>query len=165
MSDNGLLNGKAKRLNLGGGGGGGGKGMEYLLAGTLAVIIVGSLGFTIWKFFGGKTGSNTPTEMHFQCLKCKAEFELKPEEIPQPSEQAMYGPESMFIDCPKCGAKQSCLPMVQCPNPDCKKWYLPEATKFYAMNPAAAPTEELKDVCPFCNTDRIQWYREHRPRR
>jgi len=160
--------GGAKRLNLGRGGGKGFN-MEYLFAGALAAIIVGSLALTIYFTFGGHRGARGPREIHFKCIKCGYEFTKKPEELRamspgEPSMDMMFVPgmEPMALDCPKCGAKKSAFMAVKCPNPDCGAYYISP----YMLNPEAMTEgKELRDVCPKCGTDRVQWYLEHRKKR
>jgi len=154
--------GGAQRLNLGRGGGKGFN-MEYLFAGALAVIILGSLILTIYFTLGGGEPSPGDLEVTFKCAKCGYEFSKKPEEVRpmgpdmMPMPMGAPGMAPIALDCPKCGAKKSAFQAVKCPN--CGAFYISQITTH-----PVAPGEgrQLRDVCPKCGTDRIQWYREHR---
>ncbi|MDY6914558.1 MAG: hypothetical protein SVT52_08905 [Planctomycetota bacterium] len=164
MSKNTVYNGVgAKRLDLDGASDKSGKNMEYLLIAALSVIIVASLGLTIYfSLFSGRP-THRAAEQWFKCQKCGKEFSIKPEDIPLDTMGIMMvGPGALRLDCPACGAKKSAYQMVRCPNPDCQKYYVPESSK----DPEAMlQGKEFKDICPYCKTDRIQWYREHRKKR
>ncbi|HOF18335.1 MAG TPA: hypothetical protein PK082_05445 [Phycisphaerae bacterium] len=93
----------------------------------------------------------------FQCEKCQKVFAPDRKMM----ESAPMGPDQLEFDCPHCNAKKSGLPMVKCPA--CGKWYVPPGAR--EMMRGEPPPADARDVCPHCNTDRIQWYREHRRRR
>lgn len=155
-----MLSGNGK-LNLSGGGD---KKSEVLMGLVLGAIIVAALGFTIYFAVGGGS-SSAPQDVHFQCMKagCGHEFKLTNEELQQRlADSGEASPEGeLKLDCPSCGAKKSCLVMTQCP--ECKKYYI----SIYQKNPRLAenPSPDIKDTCPHCGTDRIQWYREHRKKK
>ena len=155
------------RLDLSGGGGG--RTMEYILAGSLALIIVGSITVAVWTSLGGGSRGNAAAgQMMYKCDKCGEEYALDPAELGDPEQMEMYGDMGMLPrDCPKCGAEKSAYLMVKCP--ECGKYYVPDSHRHMAeamMNPnAPPPPEHTRDICPHCNTDRIQWYREHRRKR
>ena len=134
------------------GGQGGGKNMDYLFAAALILVIVVSLVLTI-KFSSGGPNNVVDIDLRFQCQQCGHEFFITPDEVwaqksgsgGGPGMPGAMGPGVVrAIDCPECGTKDSCIQMVQCPNPDCKKYFLAESS----------------DVCPHCGVDRMQWHRE-----
>ena len=55
--------------------------------------------------------------------------------------------------------------MWQCPNPECKEYFVPEELKNIRGNvlPHYDPNR-MTPVCPHCKTDLNQWNREHGPR-
>ncbi len=149
-------------LNVGGGGGGADK-TEILVVIVLVLIIGTALALTFWNMFDG--GSSTPagpSELHFQCLdeECGHEWVIKVEDLRNDSRPELEDPMFMRRKCPKCGQMTGCLQM-QCPNPDCKKWFVAESSR----DPERAMQENIKDICPYCGTDIQQWWREHRKKR
>jgi len=147
-------------LDLGGGAlRGGGRGMEFLLAGALGLIIIGSLGLTLYSLFGepgaaGGTGRELP---RFQCQKCGHEFAMPSEKVYEmvpETELSRYG--IARLDCPKCGARKSALEMTKCPK--CGKYYLSEGMKArgdaFTQREPKAGEQAHREVCPHCGTDR-----------
>ena len=147
-------------------GGGESRALEYVMIGVLSAIIVGSIGFFVYTLVVGERPARGQrlTEMHFECTKCQHQFTKRPDELSQGGPEGM-GFEEMGmaqLDCPKCGEKKSCLPMVKCPK--CGEYYLGESTKQQAaLLKAPVPSkrpEPLRDICPHCKQDRMEWYRE-----
>ena len=74
----------------------------------------------------------------------------------------------VFLDCPKCKARESCLPMTICI--ECKKFYVSGPTKWRAEFQKANPDQPFpipsgrppKNVCPHCRTDQREWRRRNR---
>jgi len=161
-----------RKLNLGGGGGGGGdRKMEYLLVGVLALIIVGSLAGVLWQIFGGGTSAPSgPPVLRFKCSKCGHEWEKDMSQMEPDNPEFMMGPGGYMAaqDCPACKEKATGDQMVQCPNPDCKKWYVSEQMKFerrMMMGQATPEEQPPKDICPYCGTDRVDWYYQEAKKR
>ena len=101
----------------------------------------------------------------YKCLKCGYEFEVDPKNSPAMKMLDTPGKGTPRIDCPKCGAKESCLPMVRCPDPKCGKYFVSPRLDYNdrAMRGQVGPNEEApKEICPYCQTDRLQWWKEHR---
>ncbi len=63
--------------------------------------------------------------------------------------QLRDGMQPHVMDCKQCGAKKKAFEMITCPNPECKKRYVPSIFR----NPMAQINnpEKYKDVCPHCN--------------
>ena len=156
---------RPSRLNLGG------RSTEYLLIGGLVVIIAGSLALTV--FNPGKKGPGDIKPM-WQCQACQHKFE------PPPVTEAPIrrGPgfidddmRMVFLDCPKCSEKESCLPMNRCL--ECKEFYVSDITReraeFQKANPEQTtmmpPRTRAKNVCPHCKTDQREWRRKNRKKK
>lgn len=157
-----------RQLNLSGGRGVGGKGTEYLLIGALAVVIIGSLVLTFYFGMGGRKSARGRAKLMFQCSECDAVFELDPKTISRKDmgpEMGAMGMGIMRPDCPKCGAKKSGQPMVQCPK--CKKYYVSPRLNWNEITARGGRPEgdPPKDICPYCGTDRVEWYRKLRKSR
>jgi Zn ribbon nucleic-acid-binding protein len=159
-----------RRLELGRGGGDSRK-LEYLMIGALSIIIIGSIGVAIYSMIGDKTpGSQQARDVNLECVKCGHQFTKAPKDL------NVGGPDGMIfeemgivqLDCPKCGAKKSCLAMVKCPK--CEKFFLAESTKQQVAQmqlppprpggQATPPPKPVRDICPHCGQDRMEWYRE-----
>ena len=155
---------RPSRLNLGG------RGTEFLLGGGLVVIIVGSV---VLSIFGGGEGGPGDIKPMWQCQACKHPFE------PEPMKESPIrrGPGFMdddmrmiFLDCPKCSEKESCLPMSRCL--ECKKFYVSDATRWRAEFQKENPEQRMgavgrppKNVCPHCKTDQREWRRKNRAKK
>jgi len=154
--------GGLKRFDIGGGGG---RLPEILFAVALGAIIVG--GAWLSYMHGCRGSKGTPVKpgdmlLHFKCEKCGHEFTKKPSDRPEPTPE-MFGPSFSVTDCPKCGGEKCAYLMIKCPN--CGKYYVSESHK--AMVKALespdfrkAHTPAVRDVCPYCKVDRIDFYRE-----
>ncbi|MFB3894046.1 MAG: hypothetical protein ACE15C_18720 [Phycisphaerae bacterium] len=141
---------------------------EYLLGGLLGVIIVGALVMVIYQQFirgSGPTGVQGDGKLHYKCEvpSCGNEFIIDPNPPgppdgkgppmgPGPRMDMAMGPQPM--DCPKCGARQSCWPMILCPK--CHKYYLPQEKIRPGMGPQPSP--QVRNVCPYCGTDYIDYW-------
>ena len=150
-----------------------GEQMQYILAGTLILIIIVSLLTVILNLTGGGPGRDIP-EMHFYDLETKQEFVLKPEDMYKdqggpdgagPGPMMGMGPMGMRVISPYTG-ERTAVPMTQCPS--CKKYFVPE---YYLQENPDEEANYMMDpgmgnlVCPECGTDIIQWYRDHRKKR
>ena len=143
-----------------------GEQMQYVLAGTLILIIIVSLLTVILNLSGGGK-RNEITEMHFYCLETGKEFVVKPEDMYKNNEMMdpeMMGPMGMRVISPYTN-ERTAVPMTQCPN--CKKYFVPE---YYLQEHTGDESYYMMEsggnlVCPHCNTDIIQWYRDHRKKR
>jgi len=136
--------------------------MEYVFAGALALIIISSLVLTIYHVGGDKTGSGGRI-IRLECQSCGHQFELTPKEMMEKNSAGPGGMPApgmvpgmaMSLDCPSCKIESSAIPMTRCPA--CEKYYVSEASKY----PEAYMSGQMPpDICPHCNTDRIQWYHD-----
>lgn len=160
----------ARPLDLGRGSGDSRK-LEYAMIVVLGAIIVGA----IWAAVSSLVSDKTPRgpqarDMHLECAECQHQFTRSPEELNEASPEGMIFEEMGMaqLDCPKCKATKSCLPMVKCPK--CGEFFLAESTKQQAaqmnMPPPRTPAEQRKppevprDICPHCGQDRVEWYRQ-----
>lgn len=140
-----------------------GEQMQYILAGTLILIIVISL-LTVVLNLTGSSKNPGMTELHLYCLETGKEFVVDPRETYKEGmmDPGMMGPMSRYMS--PYTNERTAVPMTRCPA--CEKWFVPEyylqedVTEEYPMMP---PGEKL--ICPHCKTDIMQWYREHRKRR
>lgn len=149
------------------GGGSMGK-MEYLLGGALGVIILGSLGMSIYFMFRDPPPPPAASTM-YKCSvpTCGHEFEYdykkemaRNQQDPnfRPPMMDMMGPQAK--DCPKCKAQLSCYLMHRCYK--CGK-YWPMAESERPPMPGQGPPKPVSggQVCPACGQDQIQWLREN----
>ncbi len=153
--------------------------MQYILIGTLGLVIVISL-IPIILGIGGKRRVNyEPKDMHFFCMETEKEFVLTPDDIKKLVKKKedgqdamgpmgpMMGPGmmgfDMFVESPYTNKKTG-VAMRECPNPSCKKYYVPEHIK--AMYYEEAPTkEQMQTVCPHCRTNLREWYKKNRKKK
>jgi hypothetical protein len=138
--------------------------MQLLLAATLLLVIAISLISLIHSCTGGGLGGREgrATELHFWCTEANKEFTIKSGDMRMEEEMYMIeNPSSYRVMSPYSGKKTG-IQMIRCPNPDCKKYYVPDAWK-EGRGGMYDPREKI--VCPHCGTDRNQWYRERRKRR
>ena len=159
----------ARRLDLTGGGSFfSGRRTEFLLVGALIVVIGGSLALTLFSAWGTPgTGKFEPP--WYKCNKCGHEFQV---EMTEGGPGAMPGgpgdPTMMYKapDCPSCKAEGTGELMVACPK--CEKRYVSEINRhsmqFRGGIPPAPqdPAKMPKDICPFCQTDRMEWFKAQR---
>ena len=120
--------------------------MEYVFAGALAVIILGSLALTF--HFGPSRDDAELPEPHWQCEKCGAVLvgDLMTEE----EMDSKMGPGGVLrpTDCPKCGAKDSLYQTLRCPQ--CGEWYIPATAK---SPDGQIVGQDIRNVCPKCGAD------------
>jgi hypothetical protein len=138
--------------------------MEYLLVAGLIIIIGGSLALA---FLGGT--EPPPPKPSWQCQQCQHTFEPPPvTEPPVRDRTGLIDDVRMkFLDCPKCEAKESCLPMSRCAK--CGMSYVSEPTRWRAKSQKANPNQTMmspqgkapKNICPHCKTDQRQWRRKN----
>ncbi len=171
----------AASFNLGSGKAGNRK-MEILLAVGLGIVILTALAALIIPWIG--PGTPPPPAMHFQCMKCQAEFEMNPKDMqrdpraPGGRPGAPGGPPGamgprqlpfgvVLIDCLKCGAKESAVMEVQCVNPKCKRYFVSDMTKVILSG--GNPMQYMQDgqmpdtKCPHCGTMQRQWLEQNQP--
>ena len=102
----------------------GGITMEHVFAGALVAVIAASVVLTIWVQTKPKGSSKiTLVDRKFKCDACGAEFTVAPAEyskVPSPA-----GPVPQTWKCKNCGKENTAFEMIVCPNPKCKKWWLP----------------------------------------
>ena len=132
--------------------------MEYVFAGALALVILGALILTVYFGFihtPGGLEEALQSEFTFRCVKCEHEFTKERDDLPVYVLRIM-GEGLMFIDCPKCNAKDSAYQLVECPK--CKKLYLAPA---YSDPEAYLQGLPGANVCEHCGLDVGKWFREH----
>ena len=152
----------------GGGGFLGGRGMEFLLMGSLAVVIVGSLALTIYYGLGGNSSPGSDVKPMFKCMmaECGYEFEATADQRPGPGIMPDGRGLIPRLDCPKCGEKECCATMFRCPN--CEKYYVSARADYnerLMRGEVAVDEQPPADICSYCQTDRIEWYRANRKKR
>ena len=126
--------------NLNFGGEGGGRTKEILVGGGLAVIVIVALVLVIHSVF--QPPKPKEETHHMKCIECGHEFQVENTELPDDA----YDMETFEIrmDCPECGAKGSCVTMMQCPK--CQKWFV--------------KPEEGTLKCPHCGIDVSRYVRQ-----
>lgn len=135
-------------------GGGEGLNMEYLFAGALGLIIISSLGLTL--YFGVLSGPEKQVVdrlTHYKCDQCGEEFTIDPADQPQdPMGITRDKMAELYkrVDCPKCGATESSIRMAKCLNEECGKYYVPDS---YRDPTAWQEGRMTSDICPHCGTD------------
>ena len=127
---------------------------NHMFAVALVFIICGALALT--GYFTcrspGSTNQDGPQGISFKCDKCDAQFVLDLDTMPMGErmelEQIRDSMQSNAIDCTQCGAKKKAFEMITCPNPECKKPYVPAMYRTplkQQQNP-----KKYKDICPEC---------------
>lgn len=141
---------------------GGLTGVEILLAVALGLIIITALVGSIWYSFGSRSGADLSKDLlHYKCTQCGYELTITRSDLFRPP--GMAGPDDITIgpygrpNCPQCKARDSCLPMVKCPK--CGKYYIPDTIRYPE---AVRRGVDVRDICPYCKTDRAKWEAEHR---
>jgi len=140
--------------------GGGWRVPEHLFAAALVVVVVASVGLTIYGIWTDDetiSRSDPDRDFHFKCFDCEAEFVIKGKDLPPP-EAMGRGPAAMMglftIDCPNCDATHSAIQQVQCANPNCRKWFVPEEAIPGRLK-GAMPSGPV--VCPHCRRDQADF--------
>ncbi len=127
---------------------------DQMFVAALVVIICGALGLTGYFTCSspGSTNQTGPQGVSFKCAKCDEQFSLDPDTMPMGErmelEHIREGMQPHAIDCKQCGAKKKAFEMITCPNPECKKLYVPmmyRAPLKQQQNP-----KKYKDICPHC---------------
>lgn len=133
--------------------------MDHVFGGALAVVIVLALGMTVWStmFKGHGGGGGRSDNLHYKCIECQHEFEV--ESIPREKMREAGDPSMALLDCPSCGEESSAIQMIDCP--DCGEYYVSQRTRYMIEHNRPAPSD-VRDVCPHCGTDRLQYMREKR---
>jgi hypothetical protein len=137
--------------------------MEYLLGGALTVIILGSVGLSIYMMMGGKENTASQPITHYYCEKCQKEFEFdfrkqfentQDPRAARPMNPMMYDPRfgEMGIDCTQCGQKACAFRMNRCEK--CGNYWPTTAEE---RTPRTAGN---KRICPKCNTDQFEYLKE-----
>ena len=146
--------------------------MEYGMIAALGAIILGAIGYFVYTTFlgGGSGGPSISQDMKFKCTNpdCGKEHARSPKDMSGGDPESMMMMEDAGMarmDCPHCKAKKSCLIMTKCP--ECGTYYLAASTLQIAEQAARGggavsppPTAAVRDVCPKCGTDRMEWYRK-----
>lgn len=149
---------------------------QWILGGTLVVIIVLSLASLVPVLSPRR--AEGPSEIRGYCLETKQEFTVNlnvPPPISEDDPEAASGgiPPGVSMDgliYSPFTKKRTAVPMTQCPA--CKRWFVPNHLKDAlerrrnGQPPLLGPSGRNEPlVCPHCNTDLIQWYRDHRTKR
>ena len=149
-------------------GGSSGRGTEYLLIGSLAVVILGSIAVTIYVAIGG--AKDKPGKPMAECENCNERFEYDLGKDPRAMGLGLGGgPPDMHVemykpDCPKCGQKETGLPLIECPK--CKEYFMsPNVEYERAIEAGDDPGPLPALVCPKCGTDRQEWIIEKNRKR
>ena len=152
--------------------GGGRDRSEYLLIGAMGLIIVAALYLALgvplgWPPFREGGDTSAPDEYHMRCPDCDHEFVLSREEHAEEwqrqqdegnMDMAAVGSPYLRMPCPKEGCDGWAYEMIQCPNPDCKKYYIPDAAFEPELAIAPGPEQSAEGTCPHCDMP----YREAR---
>ncbi|HUT56542.1 MAG TPA: hypothetical protein VNA25_01570 [Phycisphaerae bacterium] len=98
----------------------------------------------------------------FICEKCGHQLRKPIPEIDTTKDITEAEMELSCVDCPKCGQKACCWRAIHCPA--CKKFYISQSEKarVEAMRAGRGEPEGVVDVCPYCRTNLLEWYRKHR---
>jgi hypothetical protein len=138
--------------------------MLYILAVALGLIIAISL-LSVYANVRGKSSKPPgPSELHYFCLESKKEFIIKPDFAKPESMMEYMDPMGGMRSMSPYTNRRTAVPMTQCPS--CKKWYVPEFYKNW--DPQKGPPAPLmgeKQICPYCQTDILEWYRQNRKKR
>ena len=108
-------------------------------------------------------------QWRYQCINCGKEFSrdskevmdefAKPTRTKGGSRFAGRGDPSMYRPtCPHCNAETSGVRMIQCLNPECKKYFITEAMK--TATGGSRRLRGAKLVCPHCQTDQYELQRK-----
>jgi len=132
-----------------------------IAAGAVLLVSLGTLG---WSLFGNDLSQPKPVEnMPYKCLQCQHEFTVTKDyfrRLAQSGDSEENPALSQYIDCPACKARHSAGMMIRCPA--CGKFYVPwTVSAAFDAQMGRPPRTDTKDVCPYCKTDRNQWYRDH----
>ena len=159
--------------------------MEHVFGGALAAVIVAAVVLTVWQtMFTGPGGGQRAGNPRYQCLLDGETFEV--EEVPRAAIREAPDPTLALLDCPN-GHERAAVQMQKCVNPDCERWFIPQ-TRLYRIlqfttdlpdevaEAAEAKLRELleetdqplegepRDICPYCQTDQLEYVREQRGR-
>ena len=141
---------------------GGGDKIQYLLAGTLVLVIVISLIAAITTFSDRK-GAGLD-EHHFYDVETGEEFVITADEMKEmaksrkPGDLPMGRPGTamnMRMVNPKTGERTG-IPMTKCVK--CEEWFLPE----YLMSEDPRARMSGVSICTHCGTNQIEYIREQR---
>lgn len=120
-----------------------------VVAAVGAIVGAGAYGF----FFRDPGAVRREEGMHFECARCGHPFVKPPKELTLA--ELNTRPAALRVACPQCGEAAAAIPTVACPQ--CGKRFIPASYRRAAAEGAGRP----KDVCPHCQTDRDQWYRDY----
>lgn len=139
--------------------------MQYVIIGSLGLIVVGCLAVVSYHVFGhGGSGAdvdNVPSETHFKCAKedCGNEFTMTFEELRQARQETPVGADPtkyvLKVRCKKCG-ELSALPESQCPS--CHGWFLAPQQPATGVQGAPPDPKAVTLKCPLCGIDVNEWY-------
>ncbi len=166
MSKNGMFSGdRPRRFGLDAALGG--RGMEVVLSVALVLIIVGAIVMAFWT--PGGSGPGERGKAMFYCITCEKEFEYKPDLSKTGSEEDMMMMMDPMTrpDCPFGDEDCYVVPMMRCPNTDCKKYFVSPAQEWNElMESGQQPEGDRPDeVCPHCKTNVREWRKAQRKKR
>lgn len=156
-------------------GGAGQDKVQYLLAGTLVLVIVISLVAAI-STFGGKNKKRGDGVMHYLDVNTQEEFTMTPKELMELNKPEEGMPPMMMPGMPgmpggmggmggpqvintKTGERTVVL-MSHCPK--CEQWYAPEAA--FSEDPRGMGMI-MSPVCTKCGTNIAEYLREQRDKK
>lgn len=134
---------------------------EQILLGALIVVVVIGIVLGLYTYLRPEPPPPPPQKplLAFKCESCGYEFNIDfndPAHIAD--RRASMDPRApQNKDCPSCKRQGSAWPMSICPN--CHEHYIPNKDIFVYRGPNASM---VKDICPKCGTDRVEWLRQHR---
>jgi len=135
-------------------------GISRLFAALLLVVAAAAVGLSVYGLFsdGSRVAPAEPDkEFHFECYECEAQFVRFGKDLPSLG-QMSRGPSAMMglfsLDCPQCGGDNSAIQQIQCANPDCGKWFVPDQAIPGRLK-GAMPSGLI--VCPYCHSDQADF--------
>ncbi|MCD4824427.1 MAG: zinc-ribbon domain-containing protein [Phycisphaerae bacterium] len=130
---------------------GGGGNMQYILAGTLVLIIIISLVSLISTLTDSDTPKTGDSELHFWDIEKQQEFTKQANEMDFEMMMMVDGPEAQLVQSPLTGKKTGIM-MIKCPN--CKRYFIPEDWKQGKI------AHDAQKKCTHCGTDYDEYYRK-----
>ncbi|MBS3821494.1 MAG: hypothetical protein GVY16_10910 [Planctomycetes bacterium] len=131
--------------------------MKYVLAGGLVLVIGLALFSTITEYTGGPEDVEVEPR-HFWDVEKQQEYTLTPEEMKERQYGRMDMQMGQMAYSPLTGENTG-VPMTKCPN--CKNYFVAQGW----ANPDQGYDPHAPVVCPHCDTDRDEWFRERRRNR
>ncbi len=131
---------------------------DNIFAVGLVIIICGALGVSGYFACRPDGGRNqgAPAKHWFECSKCDEQFALDPSVMTEDERIELdfvlgSDQEAHALDCIQCGATKKAFEMITCPNPECKKRYVPISSS--APWKQFRNLDKYKDICPHCKLE------------